>query len=432
MQGSLEKNFFEKIRRYVNISYFVSSIIPLALLAYFSIKYIHPYLEWEIPTNVWILLFLSVVISLLGLSLLTKTTNASLSSLQDIYVKLDTLIEITKQFRETFYTDILLENIVKSAMRLNSTRAGSLLMYDESGNLRFTVVVGEQGQRIKDRVLKRGEGISGWVAETGQPALINDVTKDSRYNPDFEREMGFKIKSIMCAPLIHNKNIIGVIEVLNKENGSFTKEDMNLLYSLADQAAISIAQSKAYESQHSDLIQIVEILVGAQDYHSPEKKGHARRVANYANRIGKEMGLSETDLKNLYYASLLHDIGFLKIDINEQWEEEKYIGHPQLGYEMIKPISLWKEAAEIILSHHERYDGTGYPLEKKGEEIPLGARILSVADIFDVLTNKYSYKKRLDYTDVVSEIEANSGLQFDPAVVKAFKSALKETDLISE
>jgi len=428
----MEKNFFEKIRRYVKISYFVSSVIPLSLLVYFSIKYIYPKFEFELPLSIMIILFLAVLISILGLFLLMKTTNASLSSLEYTYEKLDSLIGITKQFRETFYTDVLLENIVKSAMRLNSTKAGSLLLYDEAGNLRFTVVVGKHEHRIKDRVLKRGEGISVWVAETGQPAMVNDVTKDNRYNPDFDREIGFKIKSIMCAPLIHNDNIIGVIEVLNKENGNFTMEDMNLLYSLADQAAISIAQSKARESQHSDLINIIEIIVGVQDYHSPEKKGHARRVANYANRIGKEMGLSEANLKNLYYASLLHDIGFLKIEADEQWEEEKYIHHPQLGYGMTRHISFWKEAAEIILNHHERYDGRGYPSAKKGEEIPLSARILAVANTLDVLTNKYSYKKRLNYTDVVSEIEANSGLQFDPMVVKAFKSSIKETNLIKE
>lgn len=432
MQGSVEKDFFDKIHRSVKISYFIASIIPLALLVYFSIKYIYPSLELELPPHIGILLFLAVIISILGLSLLTKTTNATLSSLQNLYVRLDSLIEITKQFRETLYLDILLEDIVKSAMHLNSAEAGSLLLCDETDNLRFKVVVGEQGQKIKDRVVKRGEGISGWVAETGQPALINDVAKDRRYNPDFDRESGFKTRSIMCVPLVHNNNVIGVIEILNKKSGIFTKEDEKLLYSLADQAAISIAQSRTHESQHSDIIHITEILVGAQDYHSPEKRGHARRTASYANLIGKNMGLSEIDLKNLHYASLLHDIGLLKIAIDEQWEKEKYLQHPQLGYEMIKPISLWRETAELIFNHHERYDGTGYPLAKKGEEIPLGARILSVADIFDVLTNKYSYKKRLDYNVAMSEIEANSGSQFDPEVVKTCKSSIKDTDLISE
>lgn len=133
------------------------------------------------------------------------------------------------------------------------------------------------------------------------------------------------------------------------------------------------------------------------------------------------MGIAESQLKHLHYASLLHDIGFLKIDITEQWEKEKYMQHPRLGYDMMKPVSLWSGAAEFVLNHHERYDGTGYPSAIKGEEIPLGARILCLAEAVDVLTSKHSYKNQFDQDEVINEIMTNSGSQFDPSVVKAFK-----------
>jgi HD-GYP domain-containing protein (c-di-GMP phosphodiesterase class II) len=436
MQGAPGKDFFESIRRSVKISYFVASVIPLALLVYFSVKYVYPYVMSangsELPLHIGALLILAVIISILGLFLSTKATNASISSLQSLYAKLNSLVEVTKQFRETLYLDILLESIVKSAMHLNSCEAGSLLLYDDTDNLRFKVLLGERNQTIKDMVVKRGEGISGWVAETGKSVLVNDTAKDKRFNPDFDRKSGFKTISVMCAPLVHNNEIIGVIEVLNKKNGIFTKEDEKLLHSLADQAAISIAQSKLHENRNSDIIHITEILVGAQDYHNPEKKGHARRVANYANLIGRQMELSEEDLRTLHYACLLHDIGLLKIDVSNQHIQEKYRQHPQLGYEMIKNISLWREAAELVINHHERYDGTGYPMAKKGELIPLGAKILSVANAFDVITSKHSYRKQLDCNEAISEIEANSGTQFDPAVVKTFKSSIKDVGLIDE
>jgi hypothetical protein len=432
MQSGSGKDFFEDIRRSVKTSYFIASIIPLAILVYFSLKYVYPSLAEGLPLHISILLVLTVVISVLGLYLSTRATNTSISSLQNLYSKLNSLVEVTKQFRETLYLDILLENIVKSAMHLNSSEAGSLILYDDTGNLRFKVLLGDQGQPIKDRVVKRGEGISGWVAETGESALINDVTKDKRYNPDFDKESGFKTRSIMCSPLIHNNEIIGVIEVLNKKSGIFTEEDEKLLHSLADQAAISIAQSRLHEDQHSDIIHITEILVGAQDYHSPGKNGHARRVANYANLLGKKIGLSEIDLKNLHYACLLHDIGLLKIDVSDHQKQEKYMRHSQFGYEMIKNVSLWKDSAELILNHHEKYDGTGYPQAKKGEEIPLGARILSVANVFDVITSKQSYREPLNHNAALDEIEANSGTQFDPAIAKAFKTSIKDSVLISE
>jgi len=437
MKESVGKNFFENIRRTIKISYFVASIIPLSLLVFIFVKYIFQYFDYETQTNVEIILLLAVAISIFGLILASRATNVSIKSLQDLYAKLNSLVEVSKQFRETLYLDILLENIVRSAIRINSARSGSLLLYDESGNLKFKVVVGERNQQIKDKVVKRGKGIENWVAESGQPAIVSDVTKDERFDSDFDKESGFKTESVLCVPLINNKEIIGVIEVLNKRTGEFLAEDEKLLFSLADQAAISIAQSRTFETRHSDIIHITSILIEAQDY-IREKKGHARRVASYVNIIGKQMGVSEADLKNFYYASLFHDIGFLRLegvdlDIQEPQNKEKYTRqHPRLGYDMIKPISLWSAAAEIILSHHERHDGKGYPTAKKENDIPLGARILSVANTFDVLTSEYSYKKRIDYNAAIREIEANAGTQFDPAVVKAFKTSIRDADLIHE
>lgn len=428
------KVFFESIRRNIKISYFVGSIIPLALFVYLSLKYIFPFISEGnllLPLHIGIILVLAVVISLLGLSLSVRTTNHSLFALQGLHNRLNSLIEITKQFRETLYIDILLENIVRSAIRLNSADTGSLLLSDEADNLRCKVALGEHAEKIKEKVVKRGEGFSGWVADTGKPLLITNSVKDKRYNQDFIKESSLKIGSVLCVPLVHSKQVIGVIELLSKKNNAFTEGDERLLFSLADQAAISIAQSKVFETRHSDLIHITEILLSAQDCYSLQKKGHARRVAKYANLIGREMNASEDFLKTLYYACLFHDIGFLKISLNDVSNMDKVIKHPQLGYEMIKPVSLWREAAEIILYHHERYDGRGYPSGKKGRGIPLGARILFVADTFDVLTCKQSYKKEVDYNTAVIEIERNSETQFDPEIVKAFKSAIKASDLIA-
>ncbi len=438
MQHNEQKDFFAGIRRSVSISYFIASIIPLSLLAYFTLKYVYPFLLKSgegLPWHIGVLLFFAVIISVLGLLLSIRTTNKSIRSLQDLHKRLNSLFDITKQIRETQYLDILLENIVKSAMQLNSAEAGSLLLYDEAGDLKFKVAAGKHSLSIKDKVVKKGEGISGWVAAAGQPVIINDVTKDSRYTPDFDRQTGFKTRSIMCVPLMHMKKIIGVIEVLNRRTGVFTGEDEALLFSLADQAAISISQGRLNESRQSDIIQITSIIVEAQDSFSRVKQGHARSVARYANLIGKQMGLSETDLKNLYYAGLFHDIGFMKININtppNSSDREKFKNHPQIGYEMIKPLSLWSDAAELILYHHERYDGAGYPFKKKGKDIPLGSRIIFVADTFDILTSKNSYRENLSFRDALSEIEAHSGTQFDPEVVNVFKSAIKDSDLIPE
>ncbi len=437
MQGPIGRDFFDTIRRTIKASYFIASIFPLLLLVYIFLKYIYPQFSIQAQSNIEALILITVLLSIGGLFLSTRATNKAISSLQLVHTKLNSIVEISRQLGQTRYLDILLENIVKSAQDIISAETASLLLMDESDNLRFKVVLGERVEKTKDRVVKRGEGISGWVAETGKSAVINDVTQDSRYNPSFDMESGFKTRSIMCIPLIYDKKTIGAIEVLNKKGGIFEKEDEELLRTFAEQASITIAHIKAQESRRSDIIYITEIFVSAQDSHSPEKKGHVRRVAKYANLIGKKMDMPESDLKNLYYASLLHDIGILKIDVsnvNESgpWKKEKYIQHPRFGYDMIKPIFLWKDAADFVLNHHERYDGAGYPSGKKGAEIPLGAKILFVAETFDVITSKSSYRKQLDFREALIEVEANSGTQFDPEVVRAFKEAVKDSDLIND
>ncbi len=435
MHGLEGKDFFDNIRRYVKISHFIASIIPLALLVYFSIKYIYPYVTEgdisKIPVNVGILLVLAVAVSVLGLILSTKATNSSIVSAQDLNIKLNSLFGITKQFRETLYLDILLKKIMESAMNLIAAESGSLLLNDDKDNLQFKVNFGKNSQKMNNRTLKSGEGIAGWVVKNGKPALINNAAKDTRYDSDFDNETGLKTKSVICVPLVYANEIIGAIELRNKKQGVFTKQEEALLHSIADQASISIAQNRSKEKQLSDFIHITEILVGAQDY-IQNKKGHSRRVANYANYIGKQLNLSEIELKRLYYACLLHDIGMLKIDPRDQRKKEKIMQHSILGYDLIKSISLWNDSADIILHHHERFDGTGYPMAIKGDEIPLCARILSVADKFDMLTNKNSNSTQLDYEMALSEIEANASTQFDPAIVQALKSSLTDAGMISE
>jgi|Deesub1362A_J573_1020465.scaffolds.fasta_scaffold00284_47 HD-GYP domain-containing protein (c-di-GMP phosphodiesterase class II) len=430
MDDTVGSPFFESIRRNIKVSYFVASIIPLGLLVYLSVKYILPLVTGgdlsALPLHIGILLFLAVVLSVLGLSLSVQTTNKSIFALQTLHRKLNSLLEITKQFRETPYLDLLLENIIRSATDLIYAETGSLLLFKDEEHLVYKVVTGKDAEILKDRTIKVGSGFAGQVAKTARPLLINKVDENSG------REMGIVINSALCVPLIYSKKVIGVIELLNKKGDVFTREDERLLHSLADQAAISISQSRELETRQSDLIHITEILISAQDGYSKIKKGHARRVARYANLIARKMGLGEDFMKTLYYACLFHDIGFLRIPVEEQGQRERIFQHPRLGYEMIKPISLWSDVAEWILYHHERYDGRGYPSGKKGEEIPLGSRIIFVADTFDVLTSKRSYKDTLSFEMAIAEIEANSGSQFDPEVVNAFKSSISETDIMTE
>lgn len=356
-----------------------------------------------------------------------------LSDPAEYIAKLKAVLEVTKAYRNIIHLDVLLSTIVETAAETVGTEAGSILLYDDEGKLRFHTASGHAARAVKPMAIEPGQGIAGWTADTGEPAIVNDVDADPRFEGSFDRETGFETRSILCVPLTFEDKVIGVIELLNKKNdGDFDAEDQSLLFSLADQAAISIEHVRLTDARNNYFTHVSEILIGAMDTHEPVKSGHARRVARYARLIARGLGLSDDEQRNLYFAGLLHDIGLLKLDATEEWTRERIELHPLLGYEMIKDIIFWKDLAPIVLHHHERWDGRGYPEKLEGEAIPRGARIISVCEAFDVITSKSSYKSPLPYDMAIRELEAHAGTQFDPEIVELLKQSISEQDTIEK
>ena len=345
--------------------------------------------------------------------------------------KLTAVLEVTKAYRGIIHLDVLLSTIVETAAETVGAEASSILLYDDEGKLRFHSASGRAAQAVKPMSVEPGQGIAGWTAKNGEPAIVNDVATDPRFEGGFDRESGFVTRSILCVPLTFEGRVIGVIELLNKkDDGKFDEEDRSLLFSLADQAAISIEHVRLQDAQNNYFTHVSEILIGAMDTHVPIKEGHARRVARYARLVATGLGLSDAEQRELYFAGLLHDIGLLKLDTNAEWTRERIELHPLLGYEMIKDIIFWKRLAPVILHHHERWDGRGYPNKLEGEAIPLGARIVGVCEAFDVITSTSSYKSPLPYEMALREMEAHTATQFDPRVIEALKASISEADTL--
>ncbi len=419
----------------LKLSYFIASIIPLAVMTYLYLTYISPQIQGEknfgISSTIGTLLLLTIFLSVMGLILTNRAAGESIDTLKKLNNRMDALLDLTKSFREGFYVDVLLDSIASSAAKLLNAEASSILLYDDSGALKFVHLFGVGSLALKGRQVKIGEGITGWVAREGTPVLVNDVRSDPRFSSKYDNDTGFKTRSILCVPLTLGGRTIGILEVLNKKDGEkFSEQDTKILFSMADHAALSIYRTKSNESSHSDFIQVTEILLSAMDYHIPEKKGHARRVARYSVKLAKDMGLNEDEQKKIYFGALLHDIGLLKFGKDEHWSMQKFELHPALGYDMIKTISIWGPTASLVLSHHERYDGNGYPRGIAGTEIPLGARIIGVAEAFDAMISAKSYQPAKSFEEALTELKANSGTQFDPAVVGVFAANFRKEDVM--
>jgi HD-GYP domain-containing protein (c-di-GMP phosphodiesterase class II) len=346
---------------------------------------------------------------------------------------LKTVLDVTKAFRSIIHLDVLLETIVRTAAETVGAEAGSILLNDEDQKLRFRTAFGTKASAVKPLVVDTGKGIAGWTAASGRPAVVNDVRADPRFDARFDEATGFVTHSVLCVPLQFEDRVIGVLELVNKRGGTpFDEQDLNLLFNLADQAAISIEHTRLQDAQNNYFTHVIELLIGVMDTHVSVKKGHARRVAKYSNLLGRGLGLTEKELKTLYFSALLHDIGLLRLDAMGEWPRERIELHPVLGFEMVKDIIFWKELAPIILHHHERWDGRGYPEKLEGAAIPLGARIIGACEAFDIITSVNSYKAPLPYEMAIREMEAHTGKQFDPNIVSALKAQVREVDTIEK
>jgi putative nucleotidyltransferase with HDIG domain len=189
-----------------------------------------------------------------------------------------------------------------------------------------------------------------------------------------------------------------------------------------------------YQRLRTESMRTIELLAEAIDKRDHYTFQHSQKVAEYSEKIARKLGLDLNDIEAVVSAARIHDLGKIGTDTNilskptglkeEEWRKIKE--HPSAGAEIISGLSLYDEVKDLVAHHQERYDGNGYPTGLKGEKIPLGARILAVADAFDAMTSDRPYRRAMSYEQAVAELEAGKGTQFDPKIVDAFLAAMEE------
>lgn len=330
----------------------------------------------------------------------------------------------------------LMNEIMEIAKNELGAEASSLyLIDDEKQELWFEVALGKKGEQIKEIRLKMGEGIAGKVAKEGITLNIRDVNKSPYFKRDIAKKIDFKQKAMITVPVKFKGKTIAVIQLINKVDGKyFTKSDEDLLEGMAGQIAVALENARLYNNMREQFIDFINSLVSAIDAKDPYTKGHSKRVTQYSLAIGKEMGLNEAKLENLEYMSILHDVGKIGIQdsiLNKQaqLDDEEFTvmkTHTSIGAKILGEMKSLKSLAAGARYHHEKYDGKGYWEKLKGEEIPLEARIISVADTYDAMTTDRPYRKGLDHRVAMDEINRCTGTQFDPEIVKYFNITMKE------
>ncbi|MEW6262102.1 MAG: HD domain-containing phosphohydrolase [Thermodesulfobacteriota bacterium] len=357
--------------------------------------------------------------------------------------RLATLLAVASDLTAELDVDRLFQLIVGKVTEAMGAERTSLYVIDWDKKELWTKVA-EQVAEIR---LPLGEGISGRVAETGELLNVADAWDLPYFNRGFDQKHQFRTKSVLCLP-IRNQigDRIGVLQAINKKNQDrFSQDDVVFIKGLASQVGVALENSLLHEELRLSFESAISALAATVDARHPLTAGHSQRVTEYALLIGREMGLSDKELEVLKYASLLHDIG--KIGISDQVlmkygrftpeERQEMNTHPLKTKVILENFRFPRALQEVPLvaaCHHEKIDGQGYPEGLAGEQLPLGSKIMAVADVFDALTSRRDYPKYFGEETLSSEpmplakavtiLKNEAGSHFEPQVVTAFNRCL--------
>ncbi len=344
------------------------------------------------------------------------------------------VFDVTRALGGTLDLDQLLNLIIEKISTVMDADRSSLFLIDWETEELWSKVA--QGVRFMELRFPMSAGLAGAVATTGEPLNIPDAYEDERFNQEWDKKTGYRTRSVLCVPMTNKAGErIGVIQVLNKGgDGVFTDDDQEMLSALAGMIAVAVENSRLYEDQKQTFISFVETLSTAMDARDPITAGHSTRVTDYAVAIGEQLGYSEKQLEVLNAAALMHDIG--KIGVPEvvlfkdgRLDDEEYKiiqTHALHTLNILDKIHFTRDYENIPMmaaTHHERVDGTGYPLGLRGDDIPEEGRVMAVADIFDAITSRRHYRDRMNFGKVLRVLDeeaAGGHLQTD--FLTAFKA----------
>lgn len=307
----------------------------------------------------------------------------------------------------------------------------SLVMVDpDRGDLFVVAALGLTTHELEGRRTMVRNGVAGAVAAWGRPVLVENIETDRRFKRMNHPQ--YATKSLLCVPLRVEGEVVGVVNVNNKVNGeSFDDDDLALLVMLTERVGSAIERACSYPDSRRVVLEALETVRCMTRLKRDCALG-GRRLVRLARATARRLGMSASDVDVIGYVASIHDLGMTRLQgeimhpgrLNET-QRTALLEHPEVSVEILRPLEYLGLVRDLILSHHERWDGTGYPRGLAGDHIPLGARILSVVDAWESMIAGRPYRPPRDVTDAVEELRLEAGRQFDPEVVEAFLAVIE-------
>jgi len=308
----------------------------------------------------------------------------------------------------------------------------SLMLIDpEAGDLAIHASRGLDGQQLEGRRTTLRSGVAGSVAAWGRPLLVNNIETDRRFRRLNHPQ--YKTKSLLCVPLLVEGEVIGVLNVNNKRSGeSFDDDDLAVASALVERVGSAVERA----SQHPDSPKLVAEAVQAVRSITRLKRESllgGREQVHLARALARELQMPDSEIDLIGYVASIHDIGMGEVrdhvahgECLDDRDRSAVERHPAVSVEIMRPLEYQNAVRDVILAHHERWDGTGYPRGLSGGAIPLGSRVLAVVDAWESMTRGRPFRAPVSRDEAIEELRRAAGAHFDPQVVSAFLSVLSQ------
>lgn len=433
---------WKKIRNIVAPALIALSIIsPFEFTPYISLSIVLPYSITLFSILIWYVSFLYSRELKSAVDNLQESSDELIEQININYENSLLINEIGQVLSKQLDLNGLLSNIAGTIQkRLDYDRGLILMANHDSTRLMFRAGYGYDNEQLQ--LLKRinfhldnpkSEGVFVVAFREQIPVLLNDINevKNKLSSRSYEFALKMGAKSFICCPIVYENKSVGILAVDNLQTKRpLLERDKNLLMGVANQIAISFNNANLIEARLRQFQSMLQVLAASTDARDPITAGHSLKVTEYAVGISRELGLEPDYCDMIRVAAMLHDYGKIGVEDAilkkpgrlDDREYEIIQTHALKTKDILEKIQfedLYREVPLIAGSHHEKIDGSGYPCGLKGDEIPLGARIIAVADVFEALTSKRHYRNPMMINEAFDLLVDGAGSHFDPVCVEA-------------